>query len=401
MNEEIVRPQTMQNIAKLSPAFAALARRSFRSRLVAWFNKNGRELPWRRTRDPYAVLVSEMMLQQTQVATVIDYFQRWMKRFPDFASLSSASEADVLHAWQGLGYYSRARNLHRAAQIVVEKHGGKMPRDIEAIRALPGIGRYTAGAVATFAFDQSTPILDANIARVLARLFDIHTPVDTAAGQLALWRIAGGLQPRKSAGVFNESLMELGALVCTPRQPKCPACPVRSFCSADKPAALPIKKPRRNNRPSNGGLRIHHARRKNPARTGNRQSLARTLEAPRNPKSKIQNPKSPPSPPRLSIHAPSHHALSVRAASSQADRRAAAVVRLRGGRRHAVATPAGVASPVDGVAGELIAQTCHGRDWLFVRRYCATPPIPVQRWATRTSSFGSEVRAPTGSFTRP
>jgi A/G-specific adenine glycosylase len=218
---------------------------SFHRPLVAWFKKNGRDLPWRHARNPYAVLVSEIMLQQTQVVTVVDFFTRWMARFPDFAALAAASEADVLQVWQGLGYYSRARNLHRAAKIIVAEHGGKMPRELDAIRALPGIGRYTAGAVATFAFDQSTPIIDANIARVLARIFDIRTPVDTAVGQAALWQIAEDLQPQKKAGMFNEALMELGALVCQPRQPKCDICAVKKFCRADEPETLPVKKPRR------------------------------------------------------------------------------------------------------------------------------------------------------------
>ncbi len=242
MNEEIVRPQKPPAPNRLS---GASARSAFRSRLVAWFKKNGRDLPWRHTRDPYAILVSEMMLQQTQVATVIGYFSRWMQRFPDFAALASASEAEVLHAWQGLGYYSRARNLHRAARIVITEHEGQMPHDLDAIRALPGIGRYTAGAVATFSFDHSTPILDANIARVLTRLFDEQTPVDTANGQAVLWSIAEDLQPKKGAGVFNEALMELGALLCTPRQPKCLICPVRAFCQTKNPECLPVKKPRR------------------------------------------------------------------------------------------------------------------------------------------------------------
>jgi len=185
------------------------------------------------------------MLQQTQVVTVIDYFKRWMIRFPDFRSLAQAPEAEVLHAWQGLGYYSRARNLHRAAQKIVEFHGGEMPRDLPSIQALPGLGRYTAGAVATFAFDRSTPIVDANIARVLARLEDFSDPIDSAAGQKWLWQMAEELQPEQrvgGAGVFNEALMELGALVCLPRAPKCPECPIRSLCKAKDPALIPVKK---------------------------------------------------------------------------------------------------------------------------------------------------------------
>lgn len=220
----------------------------FRARLVAWFKTDGRDLPWRRTRDPYAILVSEIMLQQTQVATVIDYYTRWMKRFPDFAALARASEAEVLHAWQGLGYYSRARNLHRASQIVMTTHGGRLPNDPESIQELPGVGRYTAGAVATFAFDQPTPIVDANIARVLARLCNWQKPIDSSGGREFLWKTAGALQPAKNACIFNSALMELGALVCTP-QPKCPVCPVRAFCCAKQPRKLPIKKPRRKTIP--------------------------------------------------------------------------------------------------------------------------------------------------------
>lgn len=213
--------------------------------LVPWFKNNGRDLPWRRTHDPYAILVSEIMLQQTQVVTVLDYFARWMKRFPDFATLAAASEPEVLALWQGLGYYSRARNLHRAAKVVLQEHHGKMPSDPAEIRKLPGIGRYTAGAVATFAFDVSTPIVDANIARVLARLMDMRLPIDSTAGQSAIWNEAEALQPEKKAGLFNSALMELGALICLPRSPKCLICPVQKICRAVDPGTLPIKKPRR------------------------------------------------------------------------------------------------------------------------------------------------------------
>lgn len=184
------------------------------------------------------------MLQQTQVSTVIDYFQRWMLRFPNIQSLADAPEADLMHAWQGLGYYSRARNLHRAAKQVMELHAGIVPRDLESLQKLPGLGRYTAGAVATFAFDIATPIVDANIARVLARLHDSHLPVDSAPGQKALWELATAMQPEgPGAGIFNEALMELGALICLPRQPKCMVCPVKSLCKAKNPELLPIKKP--------------------------------------------------------------------------------------------------------------------------------------------------------------
>ena len=185
------------------------------------------------------------MLQQTQVVTVLDFYARWLARFPDFQTLAAASEADVLHVWQGLGYYSRARNLHRAAQHVVAHHGGALPNDLAAIAALPGVGRYTAGAIASFAFDRATPIIDANIARVLARLLDLREPIDTARGAEILWQTAEALLPKRGGRLHNSALMELGALLCTPRTPQCPRCPVRAHCAAKDPASLPRKKPRR------------------------------------------------------------------------------------------------------------------------------------------------------------
>ena len=215
----------------------------FQRTLLNWYRQHGRDLPWRRTTDPYAVLVSEFMLQQTQVATVIPYYKEWMRRFPDFTALALASEQDVLHAWQGLGYYARARNLRMTAIAVMQQHSGKFPRNVDAIQELPGIGRYTANAVATFAFDQSVPIVEANIARLLARLFDVQSPIDTTAGRALLWSCAEELLPKRGAGTYNSALMDLGALVCTAR-PKCEACPVKNFCRASEPAALPRKKPR-------------------------------------------------------------------------------------------------------------------------------------------------------------
>lgn len=216
---------------------------SFRRSLLHWYRKNGRDLPWRRTTNPYAILVSEFMLQQTQVAAVIPYYHAWMRQFPDFSALAAASEHEVLHAWQGLGYYARARNLRAAAQNVMEKHGGRFPRSLSAIRDLPGVGRYTANAVGTFAFNQSVPIVEANIARLLARLFDLQIPIDTSRGRDTLWRRATELLPDRSAGLYNSALMDLGALVCTSR-PNCVVCPVRSFCLAKDPAKLPLKRTR-------------------------------------------------------------------------------------------------------------------------------------------------------------
>lgn len=188
------------------------------------------------------------MSQQTQVATVIPYYDRWLRRFPDWASLAVATEQEVLGLWQGLGYYSRARNLHRAAQAVAALPGGKLPRALDQIRALPGVGRYTAGAVAAFAFNAPAALVDANVARVLARVFGIRLPVDAPAGLEEVWRRAESLQAPKSGRAFNGGLMELGALLCTPRAPRCPKCPVRDFCAAagsGDPESLPVKKPRR------------------------------------------------------------------------------------------------------------------------------------------------------------
>ena len=183
------------------------------------------------------------MLQQTQVAAALPYYNEWLRRFPDFALLARASEREVLHAWQGLGYYRRAQNLRVAAQTVQDRHRGVLPGDIAAIRELPGVGRYTASAVATFAFDQSVPVVEANIARLLARIFNYKRPIDSSDGREAIWQIASTLIPNSGARVYNSALMDLGALVCR-AQPKCQICPVRKFCRATKPEMLPRKRPR-------------------------------------------------------------------------------------------------------------------------------------------------------------
>lgn len=229
----------MSRSAEISPLPAGAG--AFRRRLRNWFLEHGRDLPWRRTDDPYAILVSEFMLQQTQVATVIPYYERWLERFPDFATLARAEESDVLHAWQGLGYYSRARNLHAAARYVIDRFDARLPADPEKIAQLPGVGRYTAGAVATFAFDLPSSIVEANVARVLARLTNWQSPINSAAGQAHLWRFAAVLLPRRGAGLHNSALLDLGATVCLPRAPRCHACPVRFFCRAENPGTLPIK----------------------------------------------------------------------------------------------------------------------------------------------------------------
>jgi A/G-specific adenine glycosylase len=186
------------------------------------------------------------MLQQTQVATVIPYYHKWLHRFPDFASLARASENDVLHAWQGLGYYARARNLHATAKIVVDRYDGRFPRTTEQMQEFPGIAKYTAHAVATFAFDQSVPIVEANIARVLARVFNFRGSIDSGAGREILWRHAKCLLPKSGAANFNSALLDLGALVCVARKPKCALCPVKHFCRAKDPNVLPVRRRRLN-----------------------------------------------------------------------------------------------------------------------------------------------------------
>jgi len=205
----------------------------FRRALAAWYRKAARDLPWRRTRDPYAVLVSEFMLQQTQVSRVLDYYGPFLRRYPTIAHLARARPATVREAWDGLGYYRRAANLHRLAREVVSRHGGRLPREIEELRRLPGVGAYTAGAVATFAFERPAAAVDTNVARVLGRAFLGRDRVKGAAGTTAVARLAEALQPRRgrSAWTFNQALMELGALVCTARSPRCADCPVGGLCT--------------------------------------------------------------------------------------------------------------------------------------------------------------------------
>ncbi len=195
------------------------------------------------------------MLQQTQVATVIPYYKRWLERFPNFKALAAASETDVLHAWQGLGYYSRARHLQATARRIVTDYGGQCPETAGALLALPGIGRYTAHAILTFAFDQPVGIVEVNTGRLLARLFNIRAPIDSAAGRETIWGHAFQLVPKLGAGEFNSALMDLGATVCLPRAPQCESCPVEQFCQATDPAALPARKPP----PAREKLREQHA----------------------------------------------------------------------------------------------------------------------------------------------
>ena len=213
----------------------------FNKALQKWFRVHGRVLPWRSNPSPYAVLVSEFMLQQTTVTAVQPYFQRWMKRFPDLASLADAPEVDVMKHWEGLGYYSRARNLHRAAKAVVAQFAGSVPGDLDLLRTLPGIGPYTASAIVAFAFDQPVPVLDANIQRVVARIFDFKENISTASGKRFLDQAASSLLPKKGGRLHASALMDLGATLCRAGQPDCPACPVKAFCRATNPSLLPVK----------------------------------------------------------------------------------------------------------------------------------------------------------------
>ncbi len=219
----------------------------FREALRDWFVATGRDYPWRRTRDPWAILVAEIMLQQTQIATVLGrgYFSRFLERFPDPVALAAASEQDLLRVWEGLGYYRRARMLQAAARELVTVYGGEFPRTPGELGRLPGVGRYTAGAVASFAFDVAAPIVDGNVARVLARMLDFPVEVDTTAGARQLWVWAGELVDPEHPRVFNSALMELGQRICRPDRPACHECPVAGYCLTRTPGELPRKKPAR------------------------------------------------------------------------------------------------------------------------------------------------------------
>jgi A/G-specific adenine glycosylase len=205
----------------------------FAAALLDWYAQHARDLPWRRTQDPYAVWVSEIMLQQTRVETVIPYFARWMVRFPNLESLARASQQEVLSLWEGLGYYSRARNLHRAAQVVLDESGGQLPSTVEGLSRLPGIGRYTAGAIASIAFGQDAPALDGNIRRILARVFNISQPARSPEGERILWELAAQHLPEGRAGDYNQAMMDLASQVCLPRGPHCEACPLNRMCQAN------------------------------------------------------------------------------------------------------------------------------------------------------------------------
>ena len=212
--------------------FSTSDKRRLRQRLLAWYADHARDLPWRRSREPYRVWISEVMLQQTTVAAVRPYFERFLMAFPDVGRLAAAHEQQVLRLWEGLGYYRRARQLHAAAKILVTEHASRFPEDVRALQELPGIGRYTAGAIASIAFDQRAPILEANTVRLLSRLIGYRDDPLRVAGQRVLWQLAEDILPRVDVARFNQALMELGSLVCTPGEPKCDACPLNRLCAA-------------------------------------------------------------------------------------------------------------------------------------------------------------------------
>ncbi len=222
--------------------------RAFQQALLAWYDAEARDLPWRRTREPYRVYLAEIMLQQTRVDQGRPYYERFVQRFPTVEALAAANEQDVLKQWEGLGYYTRARNLHRAARIIVEQYGGRFPDAPEVLQLLPGVGKYTAGAIASIAFDVPAPILDGNVKRVLARLHHITEPIDLPVADALLWEQAAAMTPRRRPGDYNQAMMELGARICTPKSPFCEECPVQSHCDAralgdqdSLPARLPKK----------------------------------------------------------------------------------------------------------------------------------------------------------------
>jgi A/G-specific adenine glycosylase len=232
----------MDSVSDRLPSFDISA---LQTSLLTWYAKQGRDLPWRRSRDPYAIWVSEIMLQQTQVKTVIPYYDRWLTQFPTLAALAAADQQQVLKVWQGLGYYARARNLHRAAQELVEKHNGTFPADLPTALSLPGIGRTTAGGILSAAFNQPTPILDGNVKRVLARL--VALPVPPVKAIAHLWQLSSALLDPAHPRDFNQAWMDLGATVCLPHNPLCDRCPWQPHCHAYNQGIqtkLPMTEPR-------------------------------------------------------------------------------------------------------------------------------------------------------------
>lgn len=217
----------------------------FSQALVDWFKACGKDYPWRRTTDPWAILVSEIMLQQTTIPTVLGRYEAWMAQFPTPAALAAADEQTALRSWEGLGYYRRVRALRAAAIAIEEQHRGVFPTSEEAIRALPGIGDYTVGALLSFAYNRPAPLVDANVSRVFARVFNDTTPVDSPTGRKRHWQLAARLVHPTNPRAYNSALMELGQTICTTASPTCLLCPVRVFCTATKPESLPVKLPKK------------------------------------------------------------------------------------------------------------------------------------------------------------
>lgn len=229
-----------------TPLMTGRKRQGFQRALLDWYARNARDLPFRRTRDPYRIYLAEIMLQQTRVDQGLPYYERFLEQFPSLTALAAASGEAVLKAWEGLGYYSRARNLHRTARTLVEAYGGKFPEDIDVLQRLPGIGRYTAGAIASIAFGKQVPVLDGNVKRVLARLYKEEDPVASLPVEKRLWEYAAALVPPEKPGDFNQAMMELGACICLPRVPRCAACPARRYCAAFEVGiqeSLPVRPP--------------------------------------------------------------------------------------------------------------------------------------------------------------
>ncbi|MEM0950932.1 MAG: A/G-specific adenine glycosylase [Cyanobacteria bacterium P01_H01_bin.74] len=217
----------------ISASVDAFPKKMFASHLIDWYKAHYRRLPWRETKNPYFIWLSEIMLQQTQVKTVMGYYERFIQAFPTLADLAKADPKDVMKQWEGLGYYSRCRNLHKAAKMIVEEHNGSFPQSMEAVSALPGIGKSTAGAILTFAFDQRHPLLDGNVKRVLSRLFNIDSPVEATKTINCLWAISAELiEAADVPYYFNQGIMELGATLCLPKKPHCLLCPFNQICQS-------------------------------------------------------------------------------------------------------------------------------------------------------------------------
>lgn len=222
-------------------------RRRLRSRVLRWYDQHGRKLPWRQSADPYRIWISEIMLQQTTVAAVVPYFERFLKRFPTVEDLAKADQQDVLKQWEGLGYYSRARNLHKAAGVIVDELGGRFPESADDLKLLPGVGPYTAGAIASFAFNQPAAIVEANTLRLYSRLIELDVDPRGTAGQKLLWKFAGWAVSRKRAADFNQAVMDIGAEICRPENPDCPHCPLMASCKtfeAGRQHEIPLQKPK-------------------------------------------------------------------------------------------------------------------------------------------------------------